>query len=202
MIVPIVLFIVFFLSAGILTVFLFSILIPAIRRINEETVNENFLLNKNEFKMAEDKTVHLKDSGMRAVVLCNHEKIGGAGSIAYSGPKDCRIYFSQFETNSDCFQQCLGFGSCVSVCPQKAIKLVNETAVIQDGCIGCGACVDLCPKKIIKLVPVAEVVRIIPCGNTVGETACTGYKSERKEEIPQKQTSKLAKVCYNMFNKN
>ena len=54
MIVPIVLFIVFFLSAGILTVFLFSILIPAIRRINEETVNENFLLNKNEFKMAED----------------------------------------------------------------------------------------------------------------------------------------------------
>lgn len=202
MIVPIILFIVFILSAGILTVFLFSILIPAIKRINEETVSDNFLLNINEFKMAEDESVDLQDSGMRAVVLCNHGKTGGEGIVPYSGPKDCRIYYSQFETNGDCFQQCLGFGSCVSVCPQKAIKLVNKTAVVQEGCIGCGACVDLCPKKIIKLVPIADVAHIIPCGNTVGETGCTGYKSERKEEIPQKQTSKLAKVCYNMFYKN
>lgn len=43
---------------------------------------------------------------------------------------------------------CDGCGECVDVCPENAIRLVDEKPVINDiMCSGCGACIPACPKN-------------------------------------------------------
>ena len=47
---------------------------------------------------------------------------------------------------------CTACGRCVQVCPQGAVRLVNNTAnVDRDTCTGCGLCVTECPKMAISL---------------------------------------------------
>jgi Na+-translocating ferredoxin:NAD+ oxidoreductase RNF subunit RnfB len=46
---------------------------------------------------------------------------------------------------------CTGYGSCLRVCPTKAIRLKNKKAVrIVEQCIGCGACICACPEGAIS----------------------------------------------------
>jgi len=46
---------------------------------------------------------------------------------------------------------CTGCGICVDSCPMEAIKLVNDTAVIDTAaCSNCKACVDDCPNEAIS----------------------------------------------------
>ena len=53
-----------------------------------------------------------------------------------------------------CKYGCLGFGTCVEVCPFDAIHIVNGAAKVEDEkCVACGKCVDICPRNIIQLVP-------------------------------------------------
>lgn len=62
-------------------------------------------------------------------------------SVAGGGPKSC-IY------------GCLGYASCVKVCPYDAIHLQNGVAVVdKDACKACGKCVAICPKHLITLEP-------------------------------------------------
>ncbi|MEG1519592.1 MAG: 4Fe-4S binding protein, partial [Clostridia bacterium] len=45
-------------------------------------------------------------------------------------------------------------GSCVSVCPENAIKMKDGKSVVDKAlCVACGACVKACPKHIISLIP-------------------------------------------------
>lgn len=67
--------------------------------------------------------------------------------------------------------QCTGCGSCISVCPQKAITLNDNTAMInEDLCRQCGNCACICPAgAIIELAPASlELTR-------VGEKMQYGY---------------------------
>ena len=42
--------------------------------------------------------------------------------------------------------KCTGCGSCSNVCPQGAISIEDNLAVINEGlCVGCGACASVCP---------------------------------------------------------
>jgi len=52
--------------------------------------------------------------------------------------------------------KCTGCGNCVDVCPQQAISIDNDLAVInQELCIQCGACAAICPASAIdELEPV------------------------------------------------
>ena len=53
-----------------------------------------------------------------------------------------------------CNNGCLGFGSCVSVCPFDAIHVVNGVAVVdKEACKACGKCVEVCPKHLISIRP-------------------------------------------------
>ncbi len=53
-----------------------------------------------------------------------------------------------------CNYGCLGFGSCVAVCPFDAIHVVNGVAVVdKEACKACGKCVEVCPKHLIELIP-------------------------------------------------
>ncbi|MGE0315002.1 MAG: NAD(P)-binding domain-containing protein [Lautropia sp.] len=50
--------------------------------------------------------------------------------------------------------RCIGSGTCASACPEKAIAIVDNKAVLADGsaCIGHGACLAACPVDAIRLV--------------------------------------------------
>ena len=45
---------------------------------------------------------------------------------------------------------CSGCGTCLDECPQEAISVPVDVAVIDAGlCLDCGACVDACPTESI-----------------------------------------------------
>lgn len=50
--------------------------------------------------------------------------------------------------------RCVGSGSCVKACPEKALSIVNGKAILADAshCIGHGACLAACPVDAIELV--------------------------------------------------
>jgi len=83
----------------------------------------------------------------------------------YIGVKDCRTAALSGMYVSDCDYGCLGFGSCVSVCPQQAIRVVDGVAIVDPSkCIACGLCVKTCPRGLIELVPEKNQVRV-QCSN-------------------------------------
>ena len=48
-------------------------------------------------------------------------------------------------------QDCIGCGSCLSVCPQRCIDMSQFKAVIiQENCLHCGNCKQICPVGAIK----------------------------------------------------
>ncbi|MBO4411295.1 MAG: RnfABCDGE type electron transport complex subunit B [Lachnospiraceae bacterium] len=83
----------------------------------------------------------------------------------YIGLKDCRTAFLNGIRTTECDYGCIGLGSCVSVCPEKAISIVNGCAVVnRKKCVGCGLCAKACPKGLIELVPEHQEV-IVQCSN-------------------------------------
>lgn len=50
--------------------------------------------------------------------------------------------------------RCAACGTCVKICPQKAISIFKGcfASVSKAKCIGCGRCAKACPASIIRLV--------------------------------------------------
>jgi NAD-dependent dihydropyrimidine dehydrogenase PreA subunit len=49
--------------------------------------------------------------------------------------------------------KCNGCGNCVEVCPQGAITIDNDVAVVNQGlCVQCGDCLEICPVGAIRQV--------------------------------------------------
>ena len=90
-----------------------------------------------------------------AFVKCQGDCDRTTVDYEYTGIKDCRML--SFVPNGgpkSCNYGCLGFGSCVKVCPFDAIHVVNGVAVVdKDKCKACGKCIDACPKNLIELIP-------------------------------------------------
>lgn len=106
---------------------------------------------------------------MRAVVKCSPDRNLTRKRLQYDRMTDCRLYKELYENEPFCEYGCLGYGTCLSYCPQNAIIIHNGTAVITDACNGCGLCVDQCPQKIIQLLPIEKEYYI--------QCAATGIKS-------------------------
>lgn len=85
----------------------------------------------------------------------------------YFGVEDCRMLgFVPNGGPKSCNQGCLGFGSCVKVCPFDAIHVVDGVAVVdRNKCKACGKCVAVCPKKLISLIPY-NAKYTVSCSNT------------------------------------
>lgn len=48
-------------------------------------------------------------------------------------------------------KQCVGCKTCINVCPQQCIQIVDGYAYIhQENCLHCGRCMDVCPVKAIN----------------------------------------------------
>ena len=100
-----------------------------------------------------------------AFVMCKGSCEVTQNQGTYIGVKDCRTALLSGVSVTDCDYGCMGFGTCASVCPQEAIKVVDGVAVVdREKCIGCGLCVRNCPKHIIELVPYKNNVSV-QCSN-------------------------------------
>ncbi len=81
----------------------------------------------------------------------------------YSGERDCHSAMKLGGGAKSCSYGCLGLGSCVAVCDNDAISIVDGVAVVdRDKCGGCGKCVRECPKNVIDLVN-ADVSYAVSC---------------------------------------
>jgi len=181
-------------------VFVYSILVPSVDTNSLEHGTQNYLLatdemNKYEIPFEKENI----STNLRAIVKCCHEKTFETRRINYAGLKDCKLFYELYQTEYDCIYQCIGFGSCVKKCSQNAIKIINNTAVIQEGCIGCGECLESCPKGIIQLIEKTKIANEINCSAKTNETTCSAYNLQKKVEIPKRKIFKLWYICYNIF---
>lgn len=97
-----------------------------------------------------------------AVVMCNGTNDVAEKRFEYNGIADCRSAHLVGGGDKACTYGCLGYATCASVCPTKAIEMVNGVAKVHpELCIGCGQCVTICPRNLIKLVPASKTVHIL-----------------------------------------
>lgn len=60
-----------------------------------------------------------------------------------------------------CQYGCMGYGTCVSVCPFGAIHIVDGVAAVdKEACRGCRKCVEACPNHLIQMVPFEATVHV------------------------------------------
>lgn len=91
---------------------------------------------------------------LRAQVMCSGTNDLAKHKFQYDGLMDCVSVSRIGGGDKECPYGCLGYGTCVKVCPFGAIKVENGVAVVEyEKCVGCGLCVNACPKHIIRLVP-------------------------------------------------
>jgi len=76
----------------------------------------------------------------------------------YDGAHDCRAMFELHGGDLHCGHGCLGFGTCVKLCPFDALEMGPEgyPVVIPDRCVGCGTCEKVCPTKVITLFSLSD----------------------------------------------
>lgn len=91
---------------------------------------------------------------LTAFVACQGDCDRTTKNYDYCGAEDCRMMgFVPDGGPKSCNSGCLGYGTCVKVCPFDAIHVVNGVAVVdREACKACGKCVAVCPKKLISLV--------------------------------------------------
>jgi RnfABCDGE-type electron transport complex B subunit len=96
-----------------------------------------------------------------AILHCN----GGSkvkNRFIYKGIQDCVAANLVLGGQKECTWGCLGFGTCVQVCPFGAIEMSAEglPVVDKDKCKACNKCVMICPTKLFSLVPVTHPVYV------------------------------------------
>ncbi len=120
------------------------------------------------WKIAEIMGVEAKhEERLVCQLACNGGKFDSKDKFKYEGIQDCRAAVQLFGGHKECPSACLGLGTCVKVCPFKAIVMGdNGLPVIDyDKCTGCGICVENCPKNVLHLVGASHFVHV-RCSNT------------------------------------
>lgn len=74
-------------------------------------------------------------------------------AFRYEGYGDCEAAAIHYAGNKGCKYGCMGFGTCIKVCPVDAIKPTKTGLVWVDPvlCIGCEACVQVCPTGVMTM---------------------------------------------------
>lgn len=92
---------------------------------------------------------------VRACVHCQGGCDEAVDDYRYVGERDCRAAVLVQGGPKLCKYGCLGFGTCVRVCPYGAITMDEDRLPLIDfeRCTGCGLCVKACPVRIIETLP-------------------------------------------------
>ena len=120
--------------------------------------------------IAEIADIKLQDKTEQvATLICNGGK-NCKDDFVYSGPKDCNIANIIMNGPKACTFACIGFASCVKVCPFNAILMDenNLPNIDMAKCTGCGKCLKACPKGVLELAPVKSQYHIICNSNDKG----------------------------------
>lgn len=89
-----------------------------------------------------------------AQLICRGKASVAPPRADYIGIKDCIAAQSVAGGTKGCTYGCLGFGTCVGVCPVDAIKMGSDGLPHIDAaaCTGCGLCVAICPRSTLHLI--------------------------------------------------
>ncbi|OGX23226.1 MAG: hypothetical protein A3K54_01150 [Omnitrophica WOR_2 bacterium RBG_13_44_8] len=106
-----------------------------------------------------------------AVLRCNGGKERVKDRFTYKGAQDCIAANLVLGGQKECVWGCLGFGSCVEVCPFGAIKMSEEGLPVVDAikCKACNKCVEICPKKLFSLIPLGHAVYVVCSSHDLGK---------------------------------
>ncbi|MCH5321276.1 MAG: RnfABCDGE type electron transport complex subunit B [Eubacterium sp.] len=99
---------------------------------------------------------------MVAYVKCDGSYEKRETDYNYFGIDSC-VYAAKMPGSSpySCKFGCLGFGSCAKVCDQRAIRIIDRKAVVDESlCIACGKCLRVCPHDLIEIVPANSKHRV------------------------------------------
>ena len=112
----------------------------------------------------------IKDIDKIAVLHCN----GGRrvkDKFLYEGIKDCVAANLVLGGQKECVFGCLGFASCVKVCPFGALMMSDENLPIVDKnkCRACNKCVEICPKFLFSLIPQSSSVYVACKSHDLGK---------------------------------
>jgi len=97
-----------------------------------------------------------------AVVNCHGGSKRVKDKFIYAGIKDCVAANLVMGGPKACAYGCIGYGTCIKVCPFGAI-IINEEdlpVIDEDKCNACGNCVAICPKQIFVLVPTVKTYTV------------------------------------------
>ena len=126
-------------------------------------------------KIAQIMGVETEETGERKVVqlLCRGGKEQAALLYDYQGITDCHSAAAVYQGPKECNYGCLGFGSCVQICPFGAIQMGEDRLPVinYDLCTGCGLCVEHCPQQVLKLSKASQLVHVRCRNKDKGKTA-------------------------------
>jgi NAD-dependent dihydropyrimidine dehydrogenase PreA subunit len=132
-----------------------------------------------------------------AVVKCSPDRNNNEKLLEHREMTDCRLFSEIYGKERFCKWGCIGYGTCVTFCPQHAIIIKNGTAVVMESCNGCGECIPHCPQNRIELIP-REKEYFIQCSLPKGENCdncsvgCTSCDMCNKDDA---LTLEMAKKC-------
>lgn len=99
-----------------------------------------------------------------ARVFCQGGTSLSQRKFIYTGVLDCTAAVLAAGGDKSCEYGCLGYGTCMRVCPFDAITMGpdNLPIISREKCTACGKCVAACPKQVIELAQMSKAV-VISC---------------------------------------
>lgn len=105
-----------------------------------------------------------------AFVKCRGDCDAASHKYVYDGSQSCRASNRYYNGSKLCTSGCLGFGDCVKVCPNDAICIDKNIAVVNSAkCVGCGLCAKTCPNSLIVIRPKSQKVDVACSSTAIGK---------------------------------